>query len=272
MNPHKSFVSKYILILICLTNGSYSYGQKEIPPAFFAYAQSEKSRLKSIDAKDNKSFEFAKNTIQKVLDDLVAAQGDKRYQQPKLVMNNQERYVAWMNPKKVEIGLEAKAYAICQSFGKDSLDAVAALLAHELIHYYSKHNWTKHFTKENANLTTAQLLNQQQEGLKNETQADYLGGFLGYSAGYNTLGMMPKVLQKVYQTYNLPEQIRGYPSLLERQKIATLAMDKLTDLANVFNMATFLTVIGDYAAAKLYYQSILKDFQSRELHNNLGVA
>src|SRR5690349_3723993 len=81
----------------------------------------------------------------KVFGELLRARGDFRMQAPTLVMNKRERYVAWMDPDQVQIGLEEKAYDICATFGKDSLNALAALLAHELTHYYEKHDWSRHF-------------------------------------------------------------------------------------------------------------------------------
>lgn len=45
-----------------------------------------------------------------------------------------------MDPDKIQIGLEEKAYDICISFGADSLNALAALLGHELVHYFEKHD------------------------------------------------------------------------------------------------------------------------------------
>ena len=240
----------------------------------FAYALNDKPgnlNLK-LGAAQEKQEDYRYQVARKVLADLIEARGEKRMQQPDFTMNNGERYVAWMNPKKIAIGLEEKAYDICTSFGKDSLNAMAALLGHELTHYYDKHDWTRHFTKEIEGLDATQRLKALQENLKNETQADYLGGFLGYSAGYNTLGIMPKVLDKVYQDYQLPAEIPGYPSLADRRKIARESMEKLEDLANVFEMANYLTALEEYDDAIAYFRYVLNEFQSREIYNNLGVT
>ena len=115
---------------------------------------------------------YKKATAQKVFDALLSARGDYRMQKPTLVMNQKAGDGASFNSDKIQIILDEKAYDICMSFGKDSLNALAALLSHELIHYYEKHNWKRHFAKENGDLETTRRLENLEEGLKQETQCD----------------------------------------------------------------------------------------------------
>lgn len=204
----------------------------------------------------------------RVFEQLLDTHGDLRMQAPELVMNRRQRYVAWMNPDQVQIGLEEKAYDICSSFGKDSLNALATLLAHELTHYYEKHDWSRHFAMEQENLETARQLERLEEGLKQEAQADYLGGFLALSAGFQPYGIMPDLLKKIYQSYGLPEQLPGYPPLQDRLKMVEGAQKRLGELALAFEIAQRLTLIGQYEAAAAYQHYLLQDFQSRELYNN----
>ncbi len=239
----------------------------------FAFIENVKGKNGNIvflkEAAYQKTFQYKE--AKKVFDKLVEARGDFRMRVPTFVMSNAERRVAIAKPRKAEITLEMKAYEVCRSLGKDSLNAIAALLGHELVHYYEKHNWTNHFARQHKDMKTGAKLRSLDEALRLETQADYLGGFLGYSAGYNTLDVMPKILQAVYDQYGLTENISGYPSLSERKNISTKSSDKLKELVHVFETANYLTALGSYAEAKLYYEYILKDFQSRELYNNLGV-
>ena len=201
---------------------------------------------------------------------LLKARGDFRLQAPALVMNTRERYVAWMDPDNIQIGLEEKAYNICMSFGKDSLNALAALLSHELTHYYEKHDWSRHFVRENEDLETAHELERLEEGLKQEAQADYLGGFLALSVGYHTYGIMPTLLKKVYQSYGLPDRLPGYPPLQDRLTMVEGAMHRLEELSVMYELGNLLTVMGNYEAAATYYRSILQSYQSREIYNNAG--
>ncbi len=207
-----------------------------------------------------------------VFEKLVEARGDFRMKRPTLTFSNAERRVAAAKPKKAEILLELKAYEICTSFGADSLSALASLLAHELIHYYEKHDWTNHFAKNHSDFQTGQTLKNLNEGLKLETQADYLGGFLAYSAGYPVHAIMPQFLSKVYAEYGLPDKISGYPSLWERKKMAQKSAEKLQDLVKLYDMANTFIVLEQYKNAKIYLDEVARVYQSREIYNNLGVA
>ena len=217
--------------------------------------------------KDTYQYDVANSIFEK----LIEARGDFRMQKPTLKISKAERNGAFTKPRKAEIFLELKAYDICASFGKDSLNALAALLSHELIHYYEKHSWTKHFASEHGDTGTGAELKKYKERLKLEAQSDYLGGFLAYSAGYKTLDIMPQFLEKVYKGYRLKDTLRGYPPLQERKDIATKALEKLQGFIHVFETANYLTALEQYEPAKLYFDYILKDFQSREIYNNVGV-
>ena len=210
-----------------------------------------------------------------VFDQLISAKGDKRLQVPEFVMSKKERYVAWMNGKKAQIGLEEKAYEICVSYGKDSLNAMAALLGHEIIHYYEKHNWGSEFASAYTDVEIASDIktNTKTKEIKavNETEADYLGGFLAHSAGYKTFGIMPNFLNDVYKAYGLSDEIPGYPSLGDRSKLAVEAEQRLEDLVNIYQLSNHMTVLNQYEDASVYYSYVLKEFQSREIYNNAGV-
>lgn len=234
---------------------------------FFAFVDNDSGRPAQADPSAYK-YEVARG----VFDALVAGQGDFRRQAPTFIMKDSEMFVAWARPESAEIGLEELAYDICTSFGADSLNALAALLAHELTHYYEKHEWSRHFVKQNQDLPTAQRMEQIKEGLKLEAQADNLGGFLAYSVGYDVYGIMPQLLQKIYAEsgYDLPEEIPGYPSLDDRVAMSESAMEQLKDLQVVFETANYLQVLGLHETADQYYRFILRDFQSRDIYNNAG--
>ncbi|MBE2206436.1 MAG: hypothetical protein IAE84_02565 [Saprospiraceae bacterium] len=207
----------------------------------------------------------------KVYKDLLQARGDARQQSPELVMTNGARYVAWMDPKKIRIGMEEKAYDVCVQFGADSLAAMAALLAHELTHYYEKHDWNRNFAHSHSGLKAAKAIGEIDEGIKQETQADYMGGVLAFSAGYDVYGVMPRLLEQIYRSYGLPDTLKGYPSLPERVAVSQDAMRRLLDLQTVFETARYLSILENYESAAQYHRYILQDFQSREIYNNAGV-
>lgn len=212
---------------------------------------------------------YKKMVAQKVFDALANTRADMP--KPSLVLNQLPGSMASFNPDLLQVILDEKAYDVCTTFGKDSLNALAAILAHELVHYYERHDWKRNFARENADLETSRLLQNLEEGLKQETQADYIGGFLAFSVGYNTYGIMRPLLEKLYKAYELPEELPGYPTLPERLKMVDGAMAQLRDLQIVFETANLLTILGQYGTASTYYRHILTTYQSCEIYNNAGV-
>lgn len=191
---------------------------------------------------------------------------------PTFRMDRGESYVARMRYSEREIILEENAYDICVSF-PDSLSALAMLLGHEIVHYYEKHDWVRQFSSDyGGQLAINASLAALDERARNETQADYLGGFLAYAAGYEPYYFMDDFLGRVYQRYGLDPKLSGYPSLADRQAMARLAAARMQEMVDVFDMANLLVAMGDYDLARLYYQYILEQrFESREIFNNIGV-
>jgi len=204
---------------------------------------------------------------------LVQARGDFRYPVPVFALLKEVNRMAAMDFVKHEIILEEKAYQVCSSFGDQSDAAIAMLLAHELTHYYEKHGWRKGFVEDNMDLDIGLRLDSLTDYAAKETEADYLGGFLLYSAGYGLFDKGPEVLEKLYQAYNMPvEKSEKYPSLSDRQAMGRRSAEKLAQLVEVFEMANLLTAIGNYTEAYAFYYHVLMVYQSREIYNNLGVT
>ncbi len=219
--------------------------------------------------------DFRCKTAKKVFEDLVEAKGDKRMPVPCFEIRNSKKAVAYMNGKKRIVGLEVAAYEICRKFGKDSLNAMASLLGHELTHYYEKHIWGKKFYSAYGSLDVAvdirNLSGAEAQRKAQETQSDYLGGFLAHSAGYNTFGIMGRVIDEVYRVYDLPDEIPNYPSKADRKKLAEESDRQLKELIQYYETANLLLLSGMYEDADRYYEKVLSVFQGREVYNNAGV-
>ncbi len=193
-----------------------------------------------------------------------------------------------------EIFLEEAAYDLCTSFGKDSLNALAVYLGHELAHFHEEHFMANHFafafekdfSKDpvfkalEAGLAPAQkdsIIDIVKTNIKgftsteNEKEADLKGGFIAYLSGFQTFDIAPDLLQKTYDKFDLDPVTEGYPSLEQRKKIAKNSDQKLKNLIDYFEIANLLIAVGEYDDAILYYNKILDSFKSREIYNNLGV-
>lgn len=208
-----------------------------------------------------------------VYERLTKARGDFRFPVPNFAMKKEEKSVAYINYYDMEVTLEAKAYDVCASFGETEMDgAIAFLLGHELTHYYEKHAWREGFVYEHQDLEIGLQLDTLADAAVQETEADYLGGFLAYSAGYGFFDKGDEMMSRLYAAYRLPDQIPGYPSLNDRKLMSRRSAEKLSKLIDVFEMANLLTAVGKYSEALSYYRYLLMHYQSRETYNNIGVT
>lgn len=210
-------------------------------------------------------------TVREVFNRLKNAKGDYRSRRPYLkFVTDSKGGPAVAYPKSGVILIEEKLYDICIGFGKDSLNALAHIIGHELVHCYEKHTWEEYFAHESKGF--GMDIGVKDDDLKDEVQADYLGGFLAYQAGFITFGIAPQILEKVYQAYDLTDdKLSKYPKLTERQAISAQSEQKLKDLLDLFEMGNFLAALEQYDDALEYYLKVLEDFQSREVYNNVGV-
>jgi hypothetical protein len=273
----KWFLFTFLILLSCSTpSGTQTEAVEVIEDDEFAFARSPSGTNASLDFIEKKVYQqtYQYRVAKSVFDRLIAAKGDFSKRSPTLVISDAVKKVAVAKPRKSEVTLELKAYEACRKMGKDSLNALAVLLGHELIHIYNEHDWKRHFAAAQSDtLDAVKKLKTVKDGLQLELQSDHLGGLLGYAAGFQTLDIMPRLLDTLYNFYPLPKKSnRNYPSLDERKMIAQESMQALQDKIQVFEMAKYLIALEQYEAAKYYLEFILKDFQSRELYNNLGVV
>ena len=201
---------------------------------------------------------------------LAEARGDKRFQLPSFRLASGKKYMAFLEGDGLSIGLEETAYDICEKHGEN---AIAALIGHELTHFYEKHQWSRGFVQDFDDLEIGQKLKaiNGYQKVNNETQADYLGGFLAYSAGYNVFQGMPQLYKELYNAYNLEDEMPGYPNLKDRIELAKRSVKKVNSLVEVFEIANLLTAMDRFSAARSLYKYILQEYQGREIYNNLGV-
>ena len=207
--------------------------------------------------------------ILSIYEKLVEAKGDRRMPVPQLNLRSEEAHVASMDYRKVDISLEKKAYDVAEKYGDE---AIAFLLAHELTHYYEKHGWRSDYADAVSDLETGKILNSLNDKILNEVQADVLGGYLAYSAGFGIFEKVNLLFNDLYKSYGMKDKLIGYPSKNDRISLAERNQKQIVKLSNVFEMAGLLTIVGKYMEAYAYYGYLLNKYQSRELYNNAGLT
>lgn len=176
---------------------------------------------------------------------------------------------------------------VCRKMGKDSMDAMAFIIGHELAHHYNHHFWASHFGTAFADERWGQMidsLGSEEEFIQfYETQADDFGLFFAYVAGYQPFGISEKLYRTIYETFELPDKLKGYPSLEERIRIAGMAEERVAKLVPIFKAGKYLYILS--AAEEGKYKELLlgksrecfetlvdRKMVNREIFNNLGVV
>jgi tetratricopeptide (TPR) repeat protein len=219
------------------------------------------------------------NLVEKVYNDISRTVQDMRKPPAfNFVYNYRTRpyYNAYYSPSNNTINFGEGVYDLAAKFGKDSINILAAVIGHELAHYYKDHGWAHAFGKANPDTDIKTQIKQTDydgESRANmEAEADYFGGIFGYLAGYNTLSSSPAFFDTLYKVLELPEEVKGYPSLSDRRAIYMNSQEMLEKLIPVFQTANLLNLVGSYDKAGMCYDHIIHTFPSREMYNNAGVA
>jgi tetratricopeptide (TPR) repeat protein len=173
------------------------------------------------------------------------------------------------------IAVEERTVEVLAGLGKDRDNALAFLLAHELAHFYLRHGWVGDFGNAFARTDMGRKMMKAatyEEVVKREAEADYFGGFYGYIAGFDTLGVAPKALERIYAAFSLADQLSNYPSRSERVAIAERVRESLWKLIPVYEAGNRLLVLARYEEAARLFAHLAQIFPSREMFNNAGVA
>lgn len=176
------------------------------------------------------------------------------------------------SPTKKTVTIDEGFLILCDSFGPDSLNAFAYVIAHELIHHYWEHgvNFMGNF---DFGLSIPFRGDEKTQTLRYEAEADLRAGFFAQIAGYESLRVAPDFLSAIYKTYNIPVELEGYPSLAQRQEISRQKYIELLELWNFFELGTFCYQLELNELATACFEEILKaDFTSAEIYNNAAAS
>lgn len=181
---------------------------------------------------------------------------------------NKNKIIALYKPgNRPKIQLDEEVYDLCTQLGKDSLNALAMLLSHELAHHYEKHDW--HYTfgigQANKNISKEDIR-------RFESEADFYGCFYGELAGFATGHVFPRILDLVYQNFNLAEQLTGYPTKEERKAVYKKKQTEVMEMVAIFKAGQFLYLMQDFESAVQCFEYLVNRFPSREILNNLAAT
>lgn len=216
------------------------------------------------------------NFYQDIFHDIATSFGDSKPIPQLEIIGRDKRckIPAQYLPNSGIIQIEQCLIDLTKEFGKDSTTALAIIMGHELAHYYKQHEWCSEFAYSVRGTDLGnKIINISKDQRKiNESQADDAGLFAIMMAGYKPFDIFPKIIDKIYNFYKLPEQLEGYPTKEERKRIAQEAEKKASKLYPVFLAGNFLYYLANYQKSAECYEYILKHFPSREVFNNLGVS
>jgi tetratricopeptide (TPR) repeat protein len=173
------------------------------------------------------------------------------------------------------VAIEERTIEALSDLGKERDDALAFLLAHELAHVYLRHGWAEDFGNSFARTDMGRKMIKAatfDDVIRREAEADHFGGFYGYLAGFDTLGVAPRALERIYASFALPDQLPNYPSKSERIAIARRQKESLDKLVPVYTAANRLLILGRYGEAGRLFSHLARLFPSREMFNNAGVS
>jgi tetratricopeptide (TPR) repeat protein len=173
------------------------------------------------------------------------------------------------------VAIEERTVEALSSLGRERDDALAFLLSHELAHVFLRHGWAEDFGNSFARTDMGRKMIKAatfDEVIRREAEADHFGGFYGYLAGYDTLGVAPRALERIYASFGLPDQLPNYPTKTERIAIARRQMESLAKLVPVYTAANRLLILGRYGEAGRLFAHLARLFPGREMFNNAGVS
>lgn len=203
-----------------------------------------------------------------VLSKLYLTYGNLQTAPPKIKIDASSQKVAAFYPAKNLIVLDAKAYAVCQKLGRDSLDALAFIIGHELTH--SQQTETRQQRVSTNFLAYDRSIS---ANIRTEKVADIQGIFNAWLAGFRAREVVPRVLDDLYSAYNLKNKtLPGYPSLAERQAAVGEVAAIVENLVGLYESANYLIAIGYFDLAANALEHILQYYRGREVLNNLAVA
>lgn len=216
---------------------------------------------------------------QKVYDDIFNSMGDGKVIKPKLMVSDKQTEVATYDPTQGEpiIKLGVNFVTLIRNFGKDSSNALAHVLGHELAHVILRQNDLMNtgsgYASVEFNKKVKEIKKVFQDSLF-ERQADEFAALYAHIAGYKTTGLGAVLLDSIYKRFKLTDsKLSRYPTLQERKEIVDFSEKKMGVLKFFFDASIISMLAENYEMSNALNRAIIQEnFPSREIHNNLGVS
>ncbi len=203
--------------------------------------------------------------VRGILENLIAARGfPPENGIPDIVIDSIdiENIPAGMTLKYNKMYIHPKTIEVCKKFCDDYKDALAAIIGHELVHFYQEKK--------------CRFIHGLDEAYALEYEADLQGLFNAYLAGYKIKGKEAETLHSqltdsLYQAFDLSEN-SSYPALAERKSMANKTEKTVHKLAELFELANYAVLSGNFQVAIKINEYLLENLKTKELHNNLAIA
>ncbi len=213
----------------------------------------------------NTPTENLRTLLKGILLKLNEKSGSGIHKLPEVELSQDSFMVGSFISSKNVIRVEMKAINECRSLGKDSINALAFLIAHEYVHFL-KHN--KH--KKSTNFLSYEKGDK--ANLLEEQEADVYGLFLSYLAGYNNRDVTEDILTRLYNAYKIRDKVLiNYPSFETRILSNKEVLTKVEQLIHIFKTGNYLLALGEFSYAKYCFNFVNSIHSSYEIHNNIGV-
>ena len=226
-------------------------------------------------------YQKAPDFANKVYDDIFNTMNDGKIIRPKLVLSDKPTEVSTFDPKTESeqlIILCVNFIKLIRNFGKDSSNALAHVLGHELAHVILRQNDLissigSGYASENYNKEVKKFKNVLKDSIF-ERQADEFAALYAHMAGYKTTGIGEILLDSIYKRFNLTDsKLSRYPKLIERKAIVKHTDKKMSVLKMFFDASILCALSENYEMSEALNRAIItENFPSREIHNNLGVT
>ncbi|GAB3504483.1 hypothetical protein GCM10027341_34850 [Spirosoma knui] len=217
------------------------------------------------------STHYKYRVVERLCQQLSASFGESRLPRLIIISDPKSRRIAQFVPKpEPTLFLDEKLYDLCRQFEPDSLSALALVLGHELTHYYEKHADWFGFAQMNGAKKPTKAQYERTQWL--EAQADLLGFYHAFLVGYDARPVSRKLYTAIYEQYQLPDQMAGYPSRTERITQLAAQAAKANTLGMAFDAGVFFFLNQQYSIAERCFTHVLDELPTKELLNNLGLC